>query len=442
MNLLKDLKPNADVSEAEYKRLLGYPFDHQLSGKARELADWARDWYSQNGHPWIYSILLENLEYENEILKIENIELSSKILYNQFYDSGSDKAVLAIVSAGKECEENARRLWHENKPDEYFFLEIYGSAVVEHLVAVGGFFLCDWADKNKSAVLPHYSPGYTGWKIEDQNELWNLIINYKTELPGEINLMDSGMLNPKKSMLALFGITKHIEKAANFSELIPCKSCSFNPCQYRRLPYKLWRSQIEDVNSLVSRNLSKEITQSLQKNGNNGNNHSQLNHNAKYSLNRKALEKWSRDRLNLKIADDGSVEGSFRYEGTTCSNLGHKLEFDYYIKLSSPIEGYKIISLNCIPSDEGYKYMCGYIKDDQILNVISKEKPLLGKPIDEVLKWERESSPEGCYCNPESRIHKWVILFEVLHLALVQYEKKNRNFQTKFSNNLGELIID
>jgi hypothetical protein len=160
-----------------------------------------------------------------------------------------------------------------------------------------------------------------------------------------------------------------------------------------------------------------------------------------HSLNRKALEKWYRERLNLKIADDGSVEGSFQYEGTTCSNLGHKLEFDYNVKLSSPIEGYKIISLNCIPSDEGYKYMCGYIKDEQILNVISKEKPLLGKSIDEVLKWEREFSPEGCYCNPESRIHKWGIVFEVMHFALVQHEKNNGNLQN-FLRKSGELIID
>jgi hypothetical protein len=111
-----------------------------------------------------------------------------------------------------------------------------------------------------------------------------------------------------------------------------------------------------------------------------------LDQNVKYKINIKALEKWSNERLKLKTLDDGSVEGIFRYEGTTCSNLGHKLEFQYDIKLSPSIEGYKIISLNCTPYDDGYKYMCGYLKDsEQLLKEIENEKPLLGFHHGEVL---------------------------------------------------------
>ncbi|HVO72853.1 MAG TPA: hypothetical protein VMT35_02420 [Ignavibacteriaceae bacterium] len=433
MNLLKDYRPEVNVSEAEYKRLLGYPYNHQLEGKARELADWARIWYSQNGNPWVYSILLDNLRFENKLVKIEDIELSSKTLYNQFQKTGTGKAVLLIASAGKECEGEAFRLWKENKPDEYFFLEIFGSAVVEHLTSVSGYFLCDWAEKNNSRVLPHYSPGYTGWRIEDQNELWKLVENYKTELPGEIDLLDSGMLNPKKSMLALFGITGQIEKAGSFPEYIPCKSCTFNTCRYRRSPYSFWRKQIEDVSSLMREGDK----------GNKGDKvNNYLNHNAKYSVNIKALEKWSKDRLNLKINEDGSVEGIFHYEGTTCSNLGHKLEFEYNIKLSSFMEGYPIISINCIPSDEGYQFMCGYIKNKRLLNEIINEKPLLGKTLEDVLNWKREFSPDGCYCNPESRSHKWGLVLEVLHFALVEHEKNNGINRIRNLNNQGELIID
>jgi len=153
-----------------------------------------------------------------------------------------------------------------------------------------------------------------------------------------------------------------------------------------------------------------------------------LDQNAKYTISIKALEKWSDERLKLKISDEGTIEGKFRYEGTTCSNLGHKLEFQYDIKLSSAIEGYQIISLNCNPSDEGYKYMCGYFKDsEQLLSEIGNEKPLLGRNLQEVLKWERQFSPEGCYCNPESRRHKWGIVFEVMHYAVAKYEKQKMN---------------
>ena len=35
-----------------------------------------------------------------------------------------------------------------------------------------------------------------------------------------------------------------------------------------------------------------------------------------------ALRKWSQERLQLNFLADGSVEARFRYEGTTCSNMG------------------------------------------------------------------------------------------------------------------------
>ena len=39
--------PEVDVLPEEYVRLLGYPRGWVLEGRARELADWARDWYAE-----------------------------------------------------------------------------------------------------------------------------------------------------------------------------------------------------------------------------------------------------------------------------------------------------------------------------------------------------------------------------------------------------------
>ena len=50
MNELIDTKPDTNVLEIEYKRLLGYPYHFELKERARELADWAREWYSENGN--------------------------------------------------------------------------------------------------------------------------------------------------------------------------------------------------------------------------------------------------------------------------------------------------------------------------------------------------------------------------------------------------------
>jgi len=408
-----DIKPDTNVSEEEYKRLLGYPHYYQLRGRARELADRARQWYNENANPWIYAVQSEVSILSDEI-QIGDFRFSVKKLFNQFKEAGVDNSMFVIVSAGAECEEESRKLWLEGKPDEYFFLEIFGSAVVEHLITATGYKFCEWGEKNNLAILPHYSPGYEGWNITDQIRLWKLILQKKTiELPGKFEVLETGMLKPKKSMLALYGVTENVGKVRNLRELIPCSGCVLSSCNYRRIPYKYFRPQIEDVHRLQPENKIKTDEEKFVDNP---------LQNVKYSVNSQALHKWSQERLKLKFLKDDSVEAEFRYEGTTCSNMGQKLEFDYYIRLNSVPDGYEIKELSCkpAPDDYGHTYMCEYIKSPEMLmNTIENEKPLHGKHLNDVFKWERKFSPEGCFCNLSSREHKWGLVFEVLHYALV-----------------------
>ena len=175
----------------------------------------------------------------------------SKKLRKQFVEAQVHSAILLVVSAGHECEEMAKQLWIEDKPDEYFFLEVFGSAVVEHLITNTGFQFCEWAEKNYMAILPHYSPGYPGWMLEDQHQLLKLVNqNGMSKLPREIDVLESGMLKPKKSMLALFGITAQLDKVSDIRDLIPCKLCSLQSCPFRRISYEYSRAQIEEVYKL------------------------------------------------------------------------------------------------------------------------------------------------------------------------------------------------
>ena len=416
---LIDTNPNVSVQESEYKRLLGFPAQYELAGRTKELADWARRWYAEHGRPWVYALQMHGLALVDGHVRISGTTFSSKRLSEQLAEAQADKAVLVAVSAGKQCEEKALQLWKEDKPDEYFFLEVYGSAVVEHLIAGAAYRICDWADQHHLAVLPHYSPGYPGWDIADQNRILGLIRQQmKCEFPEEIRVMDTGMLQPKKSLLALFGITPHLEKVDRPTRLIPCENCSLPSCQYRRVPYRRSLPQIENVlrlqpsGSRDSGIRTKDIVT--------------LNPNARYSVSTQALQKWSRERLRLKILDDHSVEARFRYEGTTCSNFGRPLEFDYHIRLGSAEEGYKIVDATCVPApgDTGHTYMCEYTSNaESLMRSIASEKPLVGRSLKDVFAWERPYDHSGCYCSAESRDHKLGLVLEVLHYALVHYEE-------------------
>jgi hypothetical protein len=392
------------------------------------LADWARQWYAENGKPWIYAREVA-LQLSDGTVRFAQTQFAAERLRAQLNEAQADRAILVAVSAGKQCEERARELWLEGKPDEYFFLEVFGSAVVEHLVTNTGARICAWAEENGLAVLPHYSPGYSGWDAAEQTRLFEVIQN-GSSLPGELRVLESGMLQPKKSLLAVFGITRQVDRVRQFATLVPCEICSFSPCQYRRAPYQHAMTQLEDVRRL----------QPIERNGAEASlvNGAGLDLNARYSINPRALRKWSQERLQLRVLENRSVEARFRYEGTTCSNLGRPLAYDYVIKLDGPENGYQIRESTCTPApeDTGYAAMCEYINDGEKLTAaIARECPLAGRPLNHVLMWKRPFSPAACYCDAESRMHKWGLVLEVIHYALAkrQSEQSTKLNEDQFS---------
>ena len=383
-----------NVQTAEYLRLLGYPRDFVPAGRASELAEWAREWYAAHGHPWVHTQEVESLELGGGVVRLNGTAFSSRRLHATLEEAGAHNVVLVAVSAGAEAEEHAQQLWREEKPDEYFFLEVYGSAVVEHLTTATGARLCAWAEERQMAVLPHYSPGYAGWDIGDQGRLREL---FSAGLPGRLDVLASGGLQPKKSLIAVFGITRHADRVQRLTDLMPCENCSYSPCQYRRAPYRRSRRGVAELPVIPQWERPS------------------------YSVNTKALKRWAAERLTLEPAADGGVEARFRYDGTTCNNMGRPLAFDYFVKMGPREAGYPIREERCLPApdDTGHTQMCQFIADaGPLMESIRREKPLLGQSLDDVLAWRRPSTGAGCYCDPASREHKWGLALETIHYAL------------------------
>jgi hypothetical protein len=330
------------VKDAEYYRLLGYPRGKRPEGRSAELAVWARAWYARHGRPWTYSREAPT----------------------------SPRNFLVAVSAGPELEEEANRCWRDGHPDEYFFLEMFGSAVVEQLTMVAGAELCEWADPQGLAVLPHHSPGYAGFDIAEQFRLLEQI----RPLPYALEVLPSGMLRPKKSQLSVFPVVPKMAATPRLADLVPCTHCSYTPCQFRRVQYR---------------------------------------------VNQKALRRWSAERLALTRCADGCTEACFRYEGTTCTNLGRPLRFEYRVKLGPRAQGYPVLTQECAPADEGYRAMCGYFEDPEgLMDAIINDKAMIGRPLHEVVAAPSPDAVAGCYCDAGAREHKWALVFETIHYKL------------------------
>jgi hypothetical protein len=330
-----DPAPDITVAQEEFQRLLGYPRGWVMDGRAAELGEWTRRWYAANGHPWI--------------------QVRQK-----------DELLLTAVSAGPELEEHAERLWREEKPDEYFFLEVFGSAVVEHLLAMVGKRLAAWAETQHLSVLPPYSPGYGGCDIAEQPRLLQLL------QPCSLQALPSGALQPKKSQISVFQLTTRAVKLPS----VPCETCSLKSCDFRR---------------------------------------------PTYATSTKALAKWSRERLVVNPGENDTIQARFRFDGTTCSNMGRPLAFVYDAKLGPAGAGYPILEQHCAPADSGHTLMCSY--SEGLMKSIAAEKPLSGRALDEIFDWKRPACSTGCYCDTAARDHKWGMVLETIHYALTNSRK-------------------
>lgn len=416
---LIDTCPDVNVQPAEYQRLLGYPRDWVVRDRARELVDWARDWYARQGQPWVYAREAEAMETTDGGVTLNGVPFESPRLAKTLRGADAHGAVVVAVGAGPELEAEAQKLWQEGKPDEYFFLEVYGSAIVEHLITMTGARLCAWAESRHMAVLPHYSPGYPEWAIDEQPRLLDVINRSRQQTAAvPLDVLESGMLRPKKSLLAVFGVTRHVDRARRLTDLIPCENCSFQPCQYRRTPYRRAPQAANPELAAMGgeRSVETEATPAVP-----------LDRDGKYSVNAKALQRWSDERLSVERRPDGSVEAIFRYEGTTCTNMGRPLQFQYRVTLGSRADGYPIREQHCAPAagDEGHTYMCRYISNrEPLLVAIDRERPLNGKPLNDVLGWSRPASGAGCYCEPDSRAHKWGLVLETIHFRLAREQEE------------------
>src|SRR3954463_4542843 len=99
---LVDTLPDINVQPAEYKRLLGYPRDRVLDGRARELAEWARNWYAKNGRPWVYARKAMSVELINGSMLIDGVTFSSPRLQKTLQQADAHGVILAAMSAGPE----------------------------------------------------------------------------------------------------------------------------------------------------------------------------------------------------------------------------------------------------------------------------------------------------------------------------------------------------
>ena len=351
----------------------------EARGVASKLGEAARSWYAEHGRPWLAWIALpiERLDGDHVVLGGGAV-LTSETLVAGLRQASAECLCVAGLSAGQELDAEIDRLWSVGRPDGAMALHAYGVAVVEHLRATLRARLEDLVRRSftDAWVLPHYSPGHEGWGLFDQEQLFDLL-----PARGPLSLGESGALQPSKSTLTAFGVSR------------AARDASFGDAFWFHHPSGERSSERADTHRAEEQ----------------------------YSFPEKALKKWSAERLQWR-GSGPSLEASFRFDGTTCSSLGRPLRILYTVSLMREIDGYRIRGARCAPdpSDVGLRSTCASIADAGALEAaLERDVPRVGQRLADVLCWTPEVSPSGCVCSRGNRFHKWRMALQTIHYALL-----------------------
>ena len=409
---LVDTLPDVNVQPAEYKRLLGYPRDRVLErpraragrrGRAPGTRSTAGRG-STRGRPTISTI-------DDGSIGIDGVPFASTRLRQTLAAGrGATASILVAVSAGPEVEAEAQRLWREEKPDEYFFLEIFGSAVVEHLVDDDRRAAVRVGRRPTAmAVLPHYSPGYPEWDIAEQPRLLELIRRTRSQpLPGALEVLDSGMLRPKKSLLAVFGLTR-----ARRSRAAADRSGAVRELLVRPLPVPP-RAVRPRAAPIAQRRASTPTATQPPRTA------------SRLTPTRSTRQRQGAAALGRRAAD--ARRAATTAPSTRCSatkarpaaTWAARCAFDYQVKLGPRDEGYPIREQRCDPrpATTGYTLMCRYMNNAEHLMVAIDQRKAAARPAAQRRARRGSGRPigAGCYCEPASRKHKWGLVLETIHL--------------------------
>lgn len=400
MTLLKTeahaLESPPEVPASLLARHLGLPVDAEWMDDVAALVREASDWYFQHGRPWTFRRQVVIASIDRDVVHLDiDLEgaspLTSRFLADLLKGASAHSLVVVAISAGPHVDREIERLWTVGRPDGAMALNAYAAALTEHLRSRAADELSAIAGRLGMAVLPHYSPGYEGWDLSDQRRLHELVTRAECGLPGPLDLLPSGTLKPMKSTLAVFPVTRS-------------SSTDERETTGGRAGELRYTSIVEGASAWTPEGPA-EPTRSP----------------PAYAVAESTLARWSSQRLTVSEADDGHLAARFRFEGSTCTNMGLLLAFDYEFRLARDNATYRVLDATCRPAggDRGHRSMCAYVEGpEQFMSAISEPPPWIGRTLDDLLNWNPETSATACLCTRACRDHKWRLALHTLHYAL------------------------
>lgn len=168
---------------------------------------------------------IESSDRKKGLIKVENTELEVGLQICG-YLKGASYAAFFICTAGNIFTEITK---HYNSQGEYleaFVGDAIGSLTVENAMDKIQQDLENSLSTENLKITNRYSPGYCNWALLGQKDLFALVGDNTVG----IELTDSCLMNPIKSVSGIIGIGENVKKRA-----YGCGICRNTECIYRKI---------------------------------------------------------------------------------------------------------------------------------------------------------------------------------------------------------------
>ena len=218
----------SEVPDSEVARMLGYPFGRPMEGEVRDLAHWARDWCRDHTRPTIVRRWLEIDRLGASEIEWSGGVFRSRVLADRLRAGRAHALVALALSTGGGLEREVERRTTRGERVEATFLDRFGAALAEWMAHGAEHDLrAERAEVGETLLAP-LSPGHEDWTLADQGALFAAF----GDEPGDLELLDSGMLRPRNALLTVFGVTRFGPQVGPRTER--CSRCTWSPCHFRR----------------------------------------------------------------------------------------------------------------------------------------------------------------------------------------------------------------
>jgi len=208
-----------NLSKREINLTLGYGHN-QPDELVEEIINQELQIIYQFCHPSIYLRILDGgLVNHSELKVLDTTFQVGDIIGNSL--QGISEFCLFVVTTGIEFDEYKKNLRKQDKQLEEFVVDAIGSVIAESCVN----FIQKYLRGNDLKSTLGYSPGYCGWRLEEQKLLLSLLPASKCN----ISLSDSSLMTPMKSVSGILGVGKNVIRKG-----YSCGICTLENCYKRK----------------------------------------------------------------------------------------------------------------------------------------------------------------------------------------------------------------